>query len=220
MVGLRVCHIQYIYHYIFLAIDYYKTITAISEGYYKEKGSKFTGFAIPVFSEEEFKTHLARIKKEHPDSGHYCYGFRIGADHKLYRYSDDGEPSSTAGKPIFGQIQSYELTNIMIVVTRYFGGTKLGVGGLITAYRAAAKEALENAQIITRTVDNFYQIEFDYEIMSDVMNFIKKNSLEVTSQILEEHGTIQFRIRQSEAENLIQQLKKIEGLKIAFFKTA
>lgn len=219
MVGLRVCHIEYIYHYISLTIDYYKTITAISEGYYKEKGSKFTGFAIPVFSEEEFKTHLARIKKENPDSGHYCYGFRIGADHKLYRYSDDGEPSSTAGKPIFGQIQSYELTNIMIVVTRYFGGTKLGVGGLITAYRAAAKEAIENAQIITRTVDNFYQIEFGYEIMSDVMNFIKKNSLEVTSQILEEHGTIQFRIRQSEAENLIQQLEQFEGLKITFLKT-
>ena len=199
--------------------DQYKTIAAPSEGYYKDKGSKFTGFAIPIFSEEEFKLNIQRIKKENPDSGHYCYGFRIGANNKLYRYSDDGEPSSTAGKPIFGQIQSYDLTNIMIVVTRYFGGTKLGVGGLITAYRAAAKEALENAKIINRTVDNVYQIQFGYDIMSAVMNFVKKNNLEVISQVLEEIGTIQFRIRQSEAENLIEQFGKIESLKIEFLKT-
>jgi len=200
-------------------LDQYKTITASSEGIYKEKGSKFTGFAIPIFSEEEFKAHLTRIKKENPDSNHYCYGFRIGADNKLYRYSDDGEPSSTAGKPIFGQIQSYELTNIMIVVIRYFGGTKLGVGGLITAYRAAAKAAIENATIINRTVDNVYEIQFGYEIMSDVMNFIKKNKLEVISQILEETGTIQFRIRQSESDSIIEQLEQIDGIKVLFLKT-
>jgi uncharacterized YigZ family protein len=199
--------------------DQYKTISAPSEGTYKAKGSKFTGYAIPIFSEEEFKEHLARIKKENPDSGHYCYGFRIGADHNLYRYSDDGEPSSTAGKPIFGQIQSYDLTNIMIVITRYFGGTKLGVGGLITAYRAAAKEAIDNAKIINRTVDNFYEIQFGYEIMSEVMNFIKKQELEVTSQVLEESGTIQFRLRQSEAESIIVQLENIKRLKVQFLKT-
>jgi uncharacterized YigZ family protein len=199
--------------------DQYKTIAIPSEGTYKAKGSKFKCFAIPVFSEEEFKEHLARIKKQNPDSGHYCYGFRIGADNKLYRYSDDGEPSSTAGKPIFGQIQSFELSNIMIVVTRYFGGTKLGVGGLITAYRAAAKEAIENATIINRTVDNVYEIQFGYHIMSEVMNFIKKQKLEVISKILEESGTIQFRIRQSEAENIMEQLEKIESLKIQFLKT-
>ena len=199
--------------------DQYKTIAIPSEGTYKAKGSKFTGFAIPVFSEEEFKEHLARIKKQNPDSGHYCYGFRIGADNKLYRYSDDGEPSSTAGKPIFGQIQSFELSNIMIVVTRYFGGTKLGVGGLITAYRAAAKEAIENATIINRTVDNVYEIQFGYNIMSEVMNLIKKQELEVISQTLEETGTIQFRIRQSEAENIMEQLEKIESLKVQFLKT-
>ena len=199
--------------------DQYKTIAIPSEGTYKAKGSKFKCFAIPVFSEEEFKEHLARIKKQNPDSGHYCYGFRIGADNKLYRYSDDGEPSSTAGKPIFGQIQSFELSNIMIVVTRYFGGTKLGVGGLITAYRAAAKEAIENATIINRTVDNVYEIQFGYNIMSEVMNLIKKQELEVISQTLEETGTIQFRIRQSEAENIMEQLEKIESLKVQFLKT-
>lgn len=200
-------------------LDQYKTIVAPSEGYYKEKGSKFTGFAIPIFSEEEFKEHLARIKKENPDSGHYCYGFRIGADNKLYRYSDDGEPSSTAGKPIFGQIQSHELTNLMIVVTRYFGGTKLGVGGLITAYRAAAKEALDNATIINRTVDNVYEIKFGYGIMSEVMNFVKKHKLKVISQVLEETGTIQFKIRQSEAEKTYSELEKIEGIKVLYLKT-
>ncbi len=219
MARFRLCYFEYFYNYISLVIDQYKTIAKSSEGYYKEKGSKFTGYAIPVFSEEEFREHLARIKREVPDSGHYCYGLRIGADNKLYRYSDDGEPSNSAGKPIFGQIQSYELTNIMIVVTRYFGGTKLGVGGLITAYRAAAKEALDNAKIINRTVDNFYQIEFGYEIMSEVMNFVKKHNLEVTSQVLEEKGTIQFRIRQSESDNLIEQLENIEGLKVEFLKT-
>ena len=215
----RFRYIEYLCPHISIIIDQYKTIAVPTEGHYKAKGSKFTGFAIPVFSEEEFKTHLARIKKEHPDSGHYCYGFRIGAAHKLYRYSDDGEPSSTAGKPIFGQIQSYELTNIMVVVTRYFGGTKLGVGGLITAYRAAAKAALENAKVINRTVDNIYQIQFEYAIMSDVMNFIKRNELEVISQVLEENGIIQFRIRQSEAEQFIEQLEKIEGIKVKFIET-
>ncbi len=216
---IRLCNIQYFYNYKLLIIDQYKTIAVHSEGHYKAKGSKFTGFAIPIFSEEEFKENLARIKKEHPHSGHYCYGFRIGADNKLYRYSDDGEPSSTAGKPIFGQIQSYGLTNIMIVVIRYFGGTKLGVGGLITAYRAAANEALENSKIITCTVDNIYRLKFGYDIMSNVMNFIKKNDLKVISQILEESGTIEFRVRQSESENLIEQLAKIDKLKVSFLKT-
>jgi uncharacterized YigZ family protein len=199
--------------------DQYQTIAAPSEGIYKEKGSKFIAFATPVFSENEFKEKLQQLKKDYHDARHHCYAFRLGADLKQYRFSDDGEPSSTAGKPIFGQIQSFELTNICIIVIRYFGGTKLGVGGLITAYKEAAKDALNNAKIITRTVDNLYEIQFGYEIMSDVMNFIKKNNLEVTSQILEENGIIQFRIRQSEAEPLIQKFEEIEGIKIELLKT-
>jgi uncharacterized YigZ family protein len=198
--------------------DSYLTLAAPSEGNYKEKGSKFIAFAYPVFSEEEFKEKIQLLKKDYHDARHHCYAFRLGADMQQYRFSDDGEPSSTAGKPIFGQIQSYKLTNICIIVIRYFGGTKLGVGGLITAYRAAAKVAIENAKIITRTVDNFYEVQFGYDIMSDVMNFIKKNELEVTSQVLKEDGTIQFRIRQSLAESLIQKFEEIEGLKIEFLK--
>ena len=162
---------------------------------------------------------MQELKKEYHDARHHCYAFKIGLSGNEYRYSDDGEPNNSAGAPIFGQIKSFELSNIGIIVVRYFGGTKLGVGGLITAYKEAAKDAILNTTIINRTVDNFYQIVFGYEIMSDVMNFIKKNELEVTSQILEEVGTIQFRIRQSEAENILEQLKKIEGLKINFLRT-
>jgi len=199
--------------------DQYKTISKPTEGIYKEKGSKFIAFAYPVFSEEEFKTEMQQLKKDYHDARHHCYAFRFGADMQQYRFSDDGEPSSTAGKPIFGQIQSYGLTNIAIIVIRYFGGTKLGVGGLITAYRAAAKDALDNAIIINRTVDDVYEIQFGYHIMSDVMNFVKQQNLEIISQILEDFGTIQFRVRQSETDQIIEQLKKIESIKINFLKS-
>lgn len=185
---------------------------------YKEKGSKFIAFAYPVFSEEEFKQQLHRLKKDYNDARHHCYAFRLGADLKQHRFSDDGEPSSTAGKPIYGQIQSYDLTNIMIVVIRYFGGTKLGVGGLITAYKEAAKDALSNASIIERTVDNVYQIKFGYEIMSDVMNFIKHKKLEIIDQKLEDSGTIEFKIRQRESDAIVEEFKKIIGLKISLLK--
>ncbi len=199
--------------------DQYKTIVAPSEGVYKEKGSKFIAFAYPVFSEDQFKEKLQQLKKDYHDARHHCYAFKLGLSENEYRFSDDGEPNNTAGKPIFGQIQSFELTNVAIIVIRYFGGTKLGVGGLITAYKEAAKEALNNSTITKRTVDNIYEIVFGYEIMSDVMNFIKKNNLEVVSQVLEEKGVIQFRIRQSESETIIELFEKIEGLKVSFIKT-
>jgi uncharacterized YigZ family protein len=163
---------------------------------------------------------LNEVKKEYHDARHHCYAFKFGLTENEYRYNDDGEPNNSAGAPIFGQIQSFNVTNIAIIVVRYFGGTKLGVGGLIAAYKEAAKEALQNAKIIERTVDNFYQIEFGYEIMSDVMNFIKQHQLEVTFQELEEKGIIEFRIRHSEAKAIIENLDRIEGLKISFLKTA
>lgn len=163
---------------------------------------------------------MNEVKKEYHDARHHCYAFKFGLTENEYRYNDDGEPDNSAGAPIFGQIQSFNVTNIAIIVVRYFGGTKLGVGGLIAAYKEAAKEALQNAKIIERTVDNFYQIEFGYEIMSDVMNFIKQHQLEVTFQELEEKGIIEFRIRHSEAKAIIENLDRIEGLKISFLKTA
>ena len=174
---------------------------------------------IQLIQKVNLKKKLIQLKKDYRDARHHCYAFRLGADLKEHRFSDDGEPSSSAGKPIYGQIQSFELTNISIVVIRYFGGTKLGVGGLITAYKEAAKDALNNANIISQTVNNIYEIRFDYTIMSDVINFIKKNKLEIKSQILEEIGVIQFSVRLSNSTSTINKFKKIDGLKIELIRT-
>ncbi|MCC7331732.1 MAG: YigZ family protein [Flavobacteriales bacterium] len=195
-------------------MDTYLTISSASQGIYKEKGSKFLAFAFPIFSEEEFKNHLSHLKKEYHDARHHCYAFKLGLTENEYRYSDDGEPNNSAGKPIYGQILSKNLTNVGIVVVRYFGGTKLGVGGLVTAYKEAAADTLQNATIINRTVNNFYQILFDYAIMSDVMNFIKKQNLKVSKQIFEEHCLVEFGIRKTEANSVVNELEKINGINI------
>jgi len=200
-------------------LDTYQTIAAASEGIYKEKGSKFLAFAYPIFSEEEFKNHLAQLKKDYHDARHHCYAFKLGLTENEYRYSDDGEPNNSAGKPIYGQILSKNLTNVGIVVVRYFGGTKLGVGGLVTAYKEAAADALQNARIIEQTVNNFYQILFDYPVMSEVMTFIKKNELNITKQLFENTCLIEFGIRKSEADTVVSELEKIEGVKVRFLRT-
>lgn len=200
-------------------MDTYQTIAAASEGIYKEKGSKFLAFAYPIFSEEEFKNHLAQLKKDYHDARHHCYAFKLGLTENEYRYSDDGEPNNSAGKPIYGQILSKNLTNVGIVVVRYFGGTKLGVGGLVTAYKEAAADALQNARIIEQTVNNFYQILFDYPVMSEVMTFIKKNELNITKQLFENTCLIEFGIRKSEADTVVSELEKIEGVKVRFLRT-
>lgn len=195
-------------------MDTYQTIAASSEGIYKEKGSKFLAFAFPIFSEEEFKTHLTQLKKDYHDARHHCYAFKLGLTENEYRYSDDGEPNNSAGKPIYGQILSKNITNVGIIVVRYFGGTKLGVGGLVTAYKEAAADSLNNAIIIEQTVNNYYQITFSYPVMSEVMNFVKKHELIVSKQIFENNCLIEFSIRQTEAGFVVVELEKIEGLKI------
>lgn len=200
-------------------MDTYQTIAAASEGIYKEKGSKFLAFAYPIFSEEEFKNHLAQLKKDYHDARHHCYAFKLGLTENEYRYSDDGEPNNSAGKPIYGQILSKNLTNVGIVVVRYFGGTKLAVGGLVTAYKEAAADALQNARIIEQTVNNFYQILFDYPVMSEVMNFVKHHQLQITKQLFENACLIEFGIRKSEADAVVSELKKIEGVKVKFLRT-
>lgn len=200
-------------------MDTYQTIAAASEGIYKEKGSKFLAFAYPIFSEEEFKNHLAQLKKDYHDARHHCYAFKLGLTENEYRYSDDGEPNNSAGKPIYGQILSKNLTNVGIVVVRYFGGTKLGVGGLVTAYKEAAADALQHAKIINQTVNNFYQILFDYPVMSEVMNFVKHHQLQITKQLFENACLIEFGIRKSEADAVVSELKKIEGVKVKFLRT-
>lgn len=185
------------------SLDTYKTILEASpEVLYKEKNSKFFGFAFPVTSEEEVKLHLELLKKEHFSARHWCYAFQIGTTKIQYRANDDGEPNNSAGMPIYGQIQSFELTNILIVVVRYFGGVKLGVGGLISAYREAAKMAIEKATIIEKTIDVHFAITFDYKNMNKVMRIIKEKNLAIISQVMNENCQIEIATRKKNAETI------------------
>lgn len=160
----------------------FKTISTTSEGFYKEKGSKFMAFAIPCKTEEEIKEYIHRLRKEHHQAVHVCSAFRLGSDKKIYRASDDGEPSNSAGAPILGQIQSYDLTNILIAVVRYYGGVNLGVGGLIHAYRTASKEALELATIVEQEDLFAVTVSYFYDEMQHVMNVLKNSSAKIISQ--------------------------------------
>lgn len=160
-------------------IDGYLTIAERSEGLYKEKGSKFIGIAIPCYSEEEAKFYLGEWRKEHHQARHLCYAYRFGIKGEMWRANDDGEPGNSAGAPILGQIDSFELTNVLIGVVRYYGGTKLGVGGLINAYRTAAKEALSAAHIVKKEVRNWFKITFEYPDMVEVMNRLNKIDIEI-----------------------------------------
>ena len=180
----------------------YKTLAKSSEGFYKEKGSKFLAFAVPVSSEAEVKAFIAQKRKEHHQAVHVCSAFRIGADLKLFRASDDGEPSNSAGPPILGQIQAYELTNVLIAVVRYYGGTNLGVGGLITAYRTAAKEALAAALIVEKEEELDLHITFAYDKMHLVMDLLKKEKAQIISQELAEKCKLSFRISKSDEEKM------------------
>lgn len=199
--------------------DTYLTIAQACEGLYKEKGSKFIAFAYPVSSEEDVKNRLADLRKEHFNARHHCYAFRLGADKQAYRANDDGEPKYTAGKPIFGQIQSKDLTNILIVVVRYFGGTLLGVGGLITAYKQAAADALEHAVIIEKTVNEFYELSFDYLQMSEVMKIIKDEDLEQIQQNFELGCKLVFSVRKNNSNKVVELFNKISNLELKYLDT-
>lgn len=166
--------------------DTYNTIAFPSEeSLFKEKSSKFFGYAFPIESEDEVKPIIEVLKKQHPHAVHYCYAYQIGTENIQYRANDDGEPSNTAGAPIYGQIQSYGITNILVVVVRIYGGIKLGVGGLISAYKTSAQITLESCEIIERTIDVPFQISFDYKNMNKVMRVIKEKKLDIASQEME-----------------------------------
>ncbi|MEM9885450.1 MAG: YigZ family protein [Bacteroidota bacterium] len=209
--------------------DQYKTVATESRGEYKEKGSKFFAYAFPVDNETTIMNALASVKKEHLKARHYCYAYRLGMDGNHFRANDDGEPSGTAGRPILGQIDRHRLTNVMLVVVRYFGGTKLGTSGLIQAYKNSASDALAQADIVTKIIKKTYRIQFDYAIMGDVMNAVKKMNLEVTQQVFEAHPFLEVAIPESEvADKLlnfrslvaklpktqIAKMKQLEHLKI------
>ncbi|MBC8882938.1 YigZ family protein [Flavobacterium piscinae] len=181
--------------------DTYKTISQPSgEVLFKEKNSKFFGYAFPVVNEEEVKVHLEQLKKQHFSARHWCYAYQIGTDKISFRANDDGEPNNSAGMPIYGQIQSFEVTNILIVVVRYFGGVKLGVGGLISAYKTTAQMALENAEIIEKTIDVFFKLTFDYKNMNKVMRIIKEKNLDIVAQKMEMNCELLFSTRKKNAE--------------------
>ncbi|MBS7362199.1 MAG: YigZ family protein [Paludibacteraceae bacterium] len=192
--------------------DKYLTINAPSEGLYKEKGSKFIAFAVPVSNVEQIKTILEEKRKEHHDARHVCYAYILGVDKADYRSNDDGEPSGTAGRPILGSLLSAGVTNVLIAVVRYFGGTKLGTSGLINAYKVASADALENAEIIEKTVDEEIHISFDYLVMNDVMKIIKDVAPQVLSQQFDNNCNMVLSIRKGDAPNLIERLKKVESL--------
>jgi uncharacterized YigZ family protein len=199
--------------------DSYKTIQSTSEGIYKEKGSKFIAYAFPVSCETDIKNEIDKLKKEYYDARHHCYAYMLGADKKNFRANDDGEPSSTAGKPILGQILSSDLTNILIVVIRYFGGTKLGVSGLIRAYKTAAFDAISNAEIIDKTVNDIYDIHFDYLVMNDVMRIIKEEQPLQVDQNFNLTCRITLSIRQSEVDKILERFSKIDSVKAEHIRT-
>lgn len=183
--------------------DTYKTIVNPTEVIlFKEKNSKFFGYAFPVTTEEEIKNQLEKLRKQNQGAVHFCYAFQLGTEKVTFRANDDGEPSNSGGMPIYGQIQSFGLTNILVVIVRYFGGVKLGVGGLIVAYKTAAQITLEHAEIIEKTINIHFQINFEYKNMKKVMRVIKEKNLDIISQNLTENCQIRIATRKKNAENI------------------
>ncbi|MGG7037072.1 MAG: IMPACT family protein [Flavobacterium sp.] len=183
--------------------DTYNTLSCPSEEIlYKEKNSKFFGYAFPVTNEEEIKLHLDRLRKQHFNAVHHCYAYQLGTDKIIFRANDDGEPANTAGAPIYGQIQSFDITNVLVAIVRYFGGVKLGVGGLISAYRTAAQMTLNNSEIIEKTIDVHFAVSFDYKNMNKVMRVIKEKRLDIVSQQMNDSCEIIISTRKKNAETV------------------
>lgn len=199
--------------------DSYKTIVERSEGAYKDRGSKFIAIALPVRTEDDVKQELAEIRNEYHDARHHCYAYLLGPDKSASRANDDGEPSGTAGRPILGQINSNDLTNILVVVVRYFGGTKLGVRGLIDAYKTSTAEAIRSSNIVTKTVNEVYELSFDYPVMNQVMQIMKDPEVDIQLQDFNIKCRIKFSIRKKRSEEVSSRLNKIKGLKISFLHT-
>jgi uncharacterized YigZ family protein len=199
--------------------DIYKTIKSPSEGIYKEKGSRFISFAFPVSDQEEIKPIIDSIRKEHHEARHHCFAYMIGHERNIWRVNDDGEPSGTAGRPILGQINSYGLTNILIVVSRYFGGTLLGVSGLINAYRTAASSAIQNAELLEKTLQEYYEITYPYISMNDVMRILKEENVGQSQQTFDLECRILLNFRVTLKERVLSRLSRIDGLKYTYFNT-
>ncbi len=187
--------------------DAYLTLATPSTGEFRDRGSKFLAYAWPIRTEDEAQLHLEWLRKEHPKARHYCYAYRLGLDKNNFRANDDGEPSGTAGKPILGQIDSFGLTYVFIVVVRYFGGTLLGTSGLINAYRNSAQDALQKATIVEKLVEDVYRLTFPYILMPDVMNAVKKLEINVLKQDFGEEAMLEVAIRQGNKAHVFVMLK-------------
>ena len=199
--------------------DIYKTLeTPSEETLFKEKASKFFGYAFPVLSEDDVKKQLEYLKKKHPSARHFCYAYQLGIEEIRFRANDDGEPNNSAGIPIYGQIQSFDVTNILVVSVRYFGGTKLGVGGLISAYKTSAKITLEASVILEKTINIYFQLTFNYDLMNSVMRIIKENNIEIINQKLEIYCEYEISIRKNDVNTILNIFKNLYQLKITQIK--
>jgi uncharacterized YigZ family protein len=196
--------------------DTYKTILKPSNGdLFKDKNSKFYGYIFPITNEDQAKKHLDDLKKEHYSARHWCYAYQIGTETSYYRANDDGEPNNSAGMPIYGQIQSFDLTNVLIVVIRYYGGVKLGVGGLINAYKTGAQLAIESAQIIEKTIDHHFKLKFEYKNMSKVMRILKENQVEIINQTLEHNCLLEISVRKGNSFKIFELFQRFFGVEIS-----
>ncbi|MBP5548815.1 MAG: YigZ family protein [Bacteroidales bacterium] len=194
--------------------DTYNTIKSPSEGLYKEKGSKFLAFAYPVRTVDEVKAHLDVLRKDYYDARHHCYAYILGANKEAWRANDDGEPSGTGGRPIYGQLLSADLTNTLIVVVRYFGGILLGASGLANAYKAAARDAIEHADIVEKTIDVRYGLHFEYALLNDVMRILKEYGLSPLNQHFDLDCSLEVEVRQSVSVRFYDSVALIRGVKI------
>lgn len=199
--------------------DTYKTISGPAEGLFRDRGSKFIGYAYPVLSEDEVKSILGGLRTEHAKARHFCWALRLSPDRSIFRIQDDGEPSGTAGRPILNTMLSADITNVLIVVVRYFGGTLLGVPGLINAYKTAAAEAVKAANVIEKTVNDIYELHFDYLLMNDVMRLIKEERLNILSQDFDNSCVIKIEIRKSGLNTILGKIEKIDGIKKKYLFT-
>nr|WP_294794032.1 YigZ family protein [uncultured Mucilaginibacter sp.] len=199
--------------------DTYLTILVPSEGVFRDRGSKFLAYTYPITSEAEIKDLVTHLKAEHPKARHHCWAMRLGTDRSVFRINDDGEPSGTAGRPILNVLLSREVTNVLVVVVRYFGGTLLGVPGLINAYKLATIDALDNATVIEKSVQDVYRLQFSHEMMNDVMRLIKENNLAILGQEFDNLCSLQVAIRKTRVNEVLGKLEKLRGLQIEYLHT-
>jgi uncharacterized YigZ family protein len=198
--------------------DTYRTIETNYEGIFRDKGSKFIAYAFPFRSEENLKSLLFEVRALHPKARHHCWAYRLTPDRNVFRVNDVGEPSGTAGRPILNVLLSADITNVIVIVVRYFGGTLLGVPGLINAYKSATQDALDQAEIVERTVNDFYSVTFDYLTMNDVMRIIKEEGLEIEKQVFDNNCYLEFEVRKMQVNRVVERFSKIEGCQLNYLQ--